>query len=111
MEPLSDAAAQPLLGSGLIASLALLLITLLVLYLKPKSNLSSPKTVTTLRRLSTAADEEGLKPSVRILYGTQTGAQHDAACSPSAERPGLLLPVSGSSPCWTPPNHDLPSAP
>lgn len=56
-----------------VASLLLLVITLLVLYLKPKSSLSGTPKVEAVRRVSTAQEADPSKPSVRILYGTQTG--------------------------------------
>lgn len=55
-----------------LASFLLVLITLLILYLKPKSNVPSSKSVVVKRSLS-VAEEDLNKPSVRILYGTQTG--------------------------------------
>lgn len=57
-----------------VASILLLVITFIILYLKPKSSLSNsaPKVAATVRRTSTANDDPS-RPSVRILYGTQTG--------------------------------------
>lgn len=58
--------------SLVLASFLLVLITLLVLYLKQKSTVTESKPLTVRRSLS-VADESTGKPSVRILYGTQTG--------------------------------------
>lgn len=55
-----------------VASFLLVLITLLILYLKPKSSVPSSKPITARRSLS-VAEEDLNKPSARILYGTQTG--------------------------------------
>ncbi|KAF6251355.1 NADPH-cytochrome P450 reductase [Scenedesmus sp. NREL 46B-D3] len=63
MEP-ATVAPGPLSPGIAVASLVLLVFTILLLYLKPKSS---------IKRASTAAEEDLGKPSVRILYGTQTG--------------------------------------
>ncbi|KAF8065880.1 ATR2 [Scenedesmus sp. PABB004] len=70
MEPAAGAGAPAVPGLAL-ASLVLLAITLLILYLKPKSSL--PPKLEPRRRASTAADEDPSRKRVRILYGTQTG--------------------------------------
>jgi NADPH-ferrihemoprotein reductase len=71
MEP-AAVAPGPLSPGIAVASLVLLVFTILLLYLKPKSSIKSAK-VEPIRRASTAAEEDLSKPSVRILYGTQTG--------------------------------------
>ncbi|WIA17179.1 hypothetical protein OEZ85_014062 [Tetradesmus obliquus] len=71
MEP-ATVAPGPFSPGIAVASLVLLVFTILLLYLKPKSSIKSTK-VEPIRRASTAAEEDLSKPSVRILYGTQTG--------------------------------------
>eukprot|EP00878_Enallax_costatus_P015602 GHUV01016342.1.p1 GENE.GHUV01016342.1~~GHUV01016342.1.p1 ORF type:complete len:387 (+),score=77.38 GHUV01016342.1:189-1349(+) len=55
-----------------LASFLLVLITLLIFYLKPKSAITESKPVVVKRTVS-VAEENADKASVRILYGTQTG--------------------------------------
>lgn len=61
-----------------LGSLVLLVITLIILYLKPKSSiqpgLKPPKTAVSLEAPTTPG-----KPTVRILYGTQVGNSRGAA--------------------------------
>lgn len=71
MEPAGPEGASPLAPQIAVASLLLLVITLLLLFLKPKSSIKDTK-VEPLRRASTVPEDIS-RPSVRILYGTQTG--------------------------------------